>query len=345
MNKKNIALYAITIALLLLIFEGLSFLLYSVNPFSVFGWQYYDDVFQELKTTRVSTGWDNYGRSPRPASSRQDHACMSAFGDSFTHGDEVEHDQAWSHIASTLLGCEIENYGVGGFGTDQAYVLFNEIAPHTPIVLVGVYQEMLRRNLSASWAYYGFQKTSTLKPYFSIVNGDLTRMPFPADASLKAVKDYHARDRYYLAYKMGFPYSVSLLKALFYRVNGNALRRSKMLPPETVYKDVEATHLEQALLDKFRDDTRKNHQKLALLFFPTAQQAMDGDFPYLDFLKSYQASHPEVCIIDPGPALRRASLQENRPLAAPVGHFDVMGNRVIADEVNARLRACGLAAP
>ncbi len=63
-EQKNLVLYGITIALLLVVFEGLSFLLYAVNPFSVFGWQYDDDAFREIKTTNVSTGWDIYGLSP-----------------------------------------------------------------------------------------------------------------------------------------------------------------------------------------------------------------------------------------------------------------------------------------
>ena len=66
--RKTVLLWSVTVALLLLAFEGLSTLVYFVNPLSTLGWQYYDDAFRDVKLARGATGWDNYGNSPRPSS-------------------------------------------------------------------------------------------------------------------------------------------------------------------------------------------------------------------------------------------------------------------------------------
>lgn len=341
-NKKNLVFGAVTALLLLLAFEALCYVAYRVNPLSVFGWQYYDDAFVGLKPARGGVGWDAYGDEPRPSLRQFDQACASAFGDSFTHGDEVTHDEAWARIASDLLGCEIVNHGVGGFGTDQAYIRFQKTDPQTPVILLGVYQEMLRRNLSASWLFYGMQRGSTLKPYFTLSDAGLTEVPMPSELSVDSLKRYHDADRYYDVVRMKPPYSLALLRAVYYRAFRSELDKLRMLPPEKAYEDRHAFDLQMALVDRLRADAAKRAQRLSLVFFPTADQAERGIFPYKTLLDAMAAAHPDVCLIDPGPALHHASVQAGKPLAAPIGHFDAQGNRVIAEVVARRLRECGL---
>ena len=340
--RKTALLWSVTGALLLLAFEGLSALIYVVNPLSAFGWQYYDEAFREVKLARGAAGWDNYGKDPRPSSSPHDRPCVTTFGDSFTHGDEVGPDEAWSHLASERLGCGVANHGVGGYGTDQSLVRFNEVAPTTPVVLLGVYQEMLRRNLSASWLFYGMQRDATIKPFFTLASGKLQQVEMPASRSADAIKAYHSADRYYRPYHMQAPYSLSLLRAVYHRLSTPALNKQRMLPPESVYGDTEALALQSALMDRFRASLAQHGQHFALIFFPTADQAFAGDYPYESLLKSHAAHHPDDCLIDPGPALHEASVRAGRPLAAPAGHFDAIGNKVIAEVVSARLQACGI---
>jgi hypothetical protein len=50
---------------------------------------------------------------------------IAAFGDSFVHGNEVADDAAWGARLEQLgPGVELLNHGVGGYGTDQALLLF-----------------------------------------------------------------------------------------------------------------------------------------------------------------------------------------------------------------------------
>jgi len=341
-KKKTVLLWSVTMILLLLAFEGLSYLVYVANPLSVFGWQYYDSAFRNVKPARGPLGWDAYGNSPRPSNAPHVHQCVTAFGDSFTHGDEVEHDQAWPALASERLGCEVVNHGVGGYGTDQALLRYLAVEPQTQVVLLGVYQEMLRRNLSGSWLFYGMQRDATIKPYFTLTSGKLQQVPMPTDQSVEAIKAYHRTDRYFELYKIGAPYSLALLRAVFQRRSAQAINKIRILPPETVYDDAEAIELQMALTDRFRAEAARRGQKFALVFFPTADQARNGEYPYESLIDSDAAHHPEDCLINPGPALHAASIREGRSLAAPVGHFDAIGNRVIAEVVSAQLRACGI---
>ena len=201
---------------------------------------------------------------------------------------------------------------------------------------------MLRRNLSASWLFYGMQREATIKPFFTLASGKLQQIEMPTSRSVEAIKAYHRADRYYNPYHMQAPYSLSLLRAVYYRRSTQALSKQRMLPPETVYDDTEALDLQAALTDQFRASLAQHGQHFALIFFPTADQALAGHYPYESLLEAHAAHHPEDCLIDPGPALHEASVREGRPLAAPAGHFDAIGNKVIAEVVSARLQACGI---
>lgn len=213
-----------------------------------------------------------------------------------------------------------------------------------PVILLGVYQEMLRRNLSASWLFYGMQRETTIKPYFTHASGKLEQVSMPLNHSVDEIKAYHGADRYYRPYRMKAPYSIALLRAVYFRRTTASMKQAQIFPPEAVYEDPEALDLQIALTDRFREIAAQHGQRFAMIFFPTAEQALLGEYPYKRLMEALAARNPGDCLIDPGPALHQASLREGRALAAPVGHFDVIGNKVIAEVVNAGIRACGISA-
>src|SRR5262245_39420394 len=55
------------------------------------------------------------------------HACASAYGDSFVWGNDIPPAYGWIEQLSRKLGCRVANYGVPGYGTDQAYVRFQHM--------------------------------------------------------------------------------------------------------------------------------------------------------------------------------------------------------------------------
>src|ERR1039458_517165 len=75
--------------------------------------------------------------------------CFSAYGDSFIWGEEVPLNDGWIEELSRRLGCRIANYGVSGYGTDQAYLRFRRLgADGAPVVLLGFVPEDIRRNVN-----------------------------------------------------------------------------------------------------------------------------------------------------------------------------------------------------
>lgn len=78
---------------------------------------------------------------------------IALFGDSFTHGDDVPLEESWGFVLEEMLNdggirAEILNFGVGGYGIDQAMLRFTRMgaafSPH--VVIFGFAPENLKRN-------------------------------------------------------------------------------------------------------------------------------------------------------------------------------------------------------
>jgi hypothetical protein len=73
---------------------------------------------------------------------------IAAFGDSFVYGNEVDDDNAWpAQLEACANDYEVLNYGVGGYGLDQAFLRFQSegltLGPR--VVLIGFTTDDLRR--------------------------------------------------------------------------------------------------------------------------------------------------------------------------------------------------------
>lgn len=81
---------------------------------------------------------------PVPYSNR----IISLYGDSYTFGAEADNDNTWQYFLSSLTETYVENYGVWGYGPDQALLKLKRNLKSglgTPIVILGVYSENIRR--------------------------------------------------------------------------------------------------------------------------------------------------------------------------------------------------------
>ena len=146
---------------LLLIFIAVEIQSYAFGKLSIANgnsFQFYQpDVFdlspEQLanENTASRLGWQL--NVPRPQSSELSPSCGSAFGDSMTRGDEVKDDEAWLHRLSERLGCNVQNFGVGGYGLDQAALRYELGTPPGNFVILGLFIEMLRRDMAASWTF------------------------------------------------------------------------------------------------------------------------------------------------------------------------------------------------
>jgi len=92
--------------------------------------------------------FDASGSRIVPAFPTPGNACVSLYGDSFTWSDEVDHEHAWGNVLSQLLGCRVANYGVGGYGADQAYLRFKHNKDEAPIVILMIFSENIQRHVN-----------------------------------------------------------------------------------------------------------------------------------------------------------------------------------------------------
>ena len=82
---------------------------------------------------------------------------MTAFGDSFTHCDGVANSFTWEYLLERLNpALEVLNFGVGGYGTDQALLRYEleGMAFHPHIAILGFLPENIHRVVSVFRPFY-----------------------------------------------------------------------------------------------------------------------------------------------------------------------------------------------
>lgn len=82
---------------------------------------------------------------------------IASFGPSFTHGDEVQGHETWqAQMEQARPDLEVMNWGVGGYGTDQAFLRYQTqgAAYHPQIVIIGFEEENVARNVNRFRPFY-----------------------------------------------------------------------------------------------------------------------------------------------------------------------------------------------
>jgi hypothetical protein len=168
---------------------------------------------------------------PAFADPQKNPSCISLYGDSFTLGGEVGHADTWGNVLSGLLHCRVANYGVGGYGTDQAYLRFHEnTRDNAGIVILGVLSENILRNVNRyrPLLYHSSDGAGKfgLKPRFVITgNSQLRLVPLPAlsyEEMLRTINwpEKYLEDEYFIpGGKSGivrgkFPYTLTIIRVL-----------------------------------------------------------------------------------------------------------------------------------
>ena len=113
-------------------------------------------------------------KSPAPGVLR-----ILIFGDSFAHGDNVSFENTWGHYLEDVLkkqniNAEVLNFGVGGYGMDQAFLRWKaEGYVYKPsIVLFGLRLEDMDRNVNLIIPVYpGETRMPFTKPRFVLEQG------------------------------------------------------------------------------------------------------------------------------------------------------------------------------
>lgn len=152
--------YLCLAAIVLAVLEGLAWL--TAIPLRRLGMFYDPDRITQSFDAYVSQrdpmlGWaprpgmpgiDENGARAVPADAHFDRTCISLFGDSFTWGLTVGDGQTWGTLLARQLGCGVANFGVVGYGSDQAYLRYLERPKTGGIVILDHLTENVLRNVT-----------------------------------------------------------------------------------------------------------------------------------------------------------------------------------------------------
>ena len=293
----------------------------------------------------------NYSEAPDPHMIR-----VATFGDSFTEGYEVKNEETWQAQLENLdRRFEVLNFGVRGYGVDQAYLRFvKHGAKYKPtVVIIGFMSENVLRSVNVFRPFY-FRETRLpmTKPRFTIADNKLVLLPNPfprindyrklIEDPAPAIAALGMNDSFYQnGYHSGrldiLP-SIRLLKMLRFKF----FTAERILSVSQPYQaNSEAFQVTLAVLSRFYQEVLAHSSKPVILLLPhsgdveRAIQSLPSQYqPLLEAL-----NNREMKVLDAAQAFadNATSLPTTRFFSKD-GHYSREGNRVVAHYVLKGLR-------
>lgn len=338
------------------------------------GEPFFDAFFAERFDPEL--GWDRpdvppFGRA-RPAPATYGRTLAAAYGDSFTACFGPEEETWPAHLAARLRA-DVANYGVLGYGPDQAFLKLRREQPRqpAPLVLFGLFSESVARlvNVYRTALDVQFCQACTLadgqevfeptKPRFVLEGGAAAPATEPRAHARRAVaprarsglRGGAARrrplpggyDRERFCSSLRFPYTPALLRAAWTRASERAPRLDYA---GRLLRDEACLRLLGAILDDARTFAREQRFELIVLLFGTRadldeylSRGRHGRLGAL--LATFDARGLEY--IDTVAALARHRRGLHPPPPTDVyyddsGHHSMLAHRVLADALAADAR-------
>jgi hypothetical protein len=282
---------------------------------------------------------------------------ISAYGDSFTFGDEVENNETYPFFLSQLSQSNVINYGVPAYGTDQALKKLEQNlkkGKRTDVVVLEFIQDSVRRNMNMYLVFkYGFDSWTRymFKPMlykdsdgYKWVENPLRKLESAGDI-LKAYEESKKYDWFYNHPhpEIFFPYSVSAIKTLQYR-----LKQKYGGTPDWGHKESERKMKE--LIKIYSGLSKKYNFIPVIVYIPAGFEIKDqlagprSKFRFNEFIEEitedYKGSN--MIVIDASKEIKSlnntVSLEKFyvRPYD---GHPSAYGNRVIAGIIYGKIKS------
>ena len=299
---------------------------------------------------------DSSGARVSPAFPAPGSECVSLYGDSFTFGSEVNDEQAWGNVLARELGCRVANFGVGGYGTDQAVMRFTaNTKDSSSITVLEIFADNLLRNVNQYRYFLTGGEKFGLKPRYVLHDNVLTISPLPKLSYSEFKKalanpqksvwqhEFFLPDTNYGPTIWRFPYTWSFTKLLlskkFWTLAIDTVRR---VPSWTdFYKDDHPSRALQttvAIVEQFKKlaDSRGKSPIVILfpspasfttfkntgtsVFDPLTNKLQQKGITVIDLTKDFAGYLRDKTFCD------IVTLHD-----ACVGHFDPEGNRIVAE--------------
>jgi len=284
---------------------------------------------------------------------------VAAFGDSFVYGNEVDTKDAWTSIAEQLYpDLEILNYGVGGYGDDQAYLRYvrdgRDLSPS--VVILAFMADDLRRLTNVYRRFIDDRELALTKPRFFLArNGTLTlQLPPLRDSSDMAQLARNPRmalrfgdhDQWYespvyLDPLYDYSATVRLVTTFGIRVYNRFIDRNRLLSGDEFNPSSEAFRLQLAIASRFVLEAQQAGQTPLLLMLPdrvSVQQSRTGRRPvYAGLVDSLRGRGLPVADLTSA-FLGEGNRVDPSGWFAAGGHYSPRGNAIIARAVGREIR-------
>ena len=232
---------------------------------------------------------------------------MATYGDSFTYGEEVDDNSTWQAQFALAQKIKVQNYGMMGYGPDQAILSYEtkiKQGPKIPIVVLSMVRENIYRTMSTLRTFYTYPKIETpirfkpfLVPYFDEYQFKnlIPKNPLALEEIKIAIESSKPFDSFYLFRKdtNSFPYTASAV--------GFLARHG--IQPTYYWNELtkEASRRTAWLLNRFIEKSKTNHSIPVLMLLPQNQEHMDrgetlGFSDALNYLD--QNARRELVVID-----------------------------------------------
>ncbi len=274
---------------------------------------------------------------------------VATFGDSFTHGDDVAGADTWQSRLELLdPTMAVLNYGVPGYGVDQALLRYRDTVDQlaADVVLIGFMSENIARSVNAFRPFYSQSRSLPFsKPRFEVQGDTVVLVPNPLD-SLDDYRDLLATDPGEAATTLGeHDYffqngprrsvldrlaSVRFIKSLF--ADDRAL--SLYEDDGTYDVDTEAYRVTLEVVTLFAAEVAAGASRPIVLFFPSQHDLLrsSGTEPsYLALKGDLQAAGLEV--IDIADAFEDVPADGLGALFTTRGHYTPDTNQLVADHL------------
>jgi len=371
--QRTCTLYLATLLVCLSVLEGV---FYGIAQYIPQQWYYRPPTRQAFLHYLMSAiDWEVGWRPPphelsaagyrlAPAGVGLATPCISLYGDSFTFGVEVTPAAAWGNVLTERLGCRVDNYGVPGYGTDQAYVYFRrqhrQAVDQAPVVILSHLSENIVRNITQDHSLL-YEAKLALKPRF-VSNGyghlRLVKMPYVTaqdyDAYVSDMAQFLREDYLLPAQsvlskrRLFFPHILSVPSLFTYkRFYASLLSYAFDVPPwfaELYDPDhpSQALQVTRDILVNFVREAQQYGKRPLIFVLPTARDLVyfrrTGQWIYTNLLTTLQPQDASR-VMNLGPQLLARAKDGNlceyfcTTKTTRSGHYTVQGNRVLAEVV------------
>jgi hypothetical protein len=375
---RRLLLWLISILILLGVMDGLSvvFLKFVLNSSARFlvwnqdidaskvwaaaGGNWDDELGWPSPRDAVAPPRDRTGAKYNPDFSQSNYPCASVYGASFVWGGEIPLADGWVEQLSRKLGCWVANYGVPGYGTDQAYVRFQRMKQdQAPVTMLGFSPEHIMLNVNQYRGFMGYGPSPTgIKGRF-ILDGEgrlewIHRprisekefVEFLRDPANLLPHEYLLPDTPDGPVTLRFPYTLTVARvALMPRLRVRFTGRPSWADFYRAGHRSGGLALTAAIVEAFVREAERRDKRALIVVLPGASnfraEAKFGQPEYAPLMAALAAKNIDV--FDPSPALLTALGQRSycELYTAPAdceGHFGIEGSRIVADVIMAELR-------